>query len=112
MTKDEQITELKERIAELEEIVYEYEENDMGAVVSETEQLALKVIHEQIEKLAMISKVDKLDKDQAKNFDTFVKDLVAIRGKMPTPKTKKDSDGSEEKEADLIALATGAVINE
>lgn len=107
LKRDEQIAELKEKIYELEEIIYEYEENDMGAVVSETEQIALKVIHQQIEKLAFISKDDKLDKDEAKNFDTFVKDLVAIRGKMPTPKTKKVADESDDSIADLIALATG-----
>jgi hypothetical protein len=110
MTKDElilkrdaEIADLKEKVAELEEVIYDYEENDMGVVVSESEKIMLRIIHEQIGRLAKLSAVQTLDKDDVKLFDSYVKDIVAIRGKLPTPKTNKDEKG-EETEAELLAL--------
>lgn len=113
MTKDElilkrdyEIADLKDKIAELEEIVFDYEENDMGVLVSETEKKMLRIIADQIERLRLLSDVQTLDKDDCKLFDTYVKDIVAIRGKLPTPKIQKDEKGEEE-EADLIAIIKG-----
>jgi predicted transglutaminase-like protease len=101
--RDDEIKKLKETIAELEESLYEYEDNDISFTLSDTEQSMLNIISEQIGRLAADSKVTRLDKDDVKLFDSYVKDLVAIRGKMPTPKTDKDKEG-EESEAELIAL--------
>ena len=113
MTKDElilkrdgEIIDLKEKIAELEEIIYDYEENDMGVIVSESEKCMLRIIHEQINRLAKLSAVQTLDKDDVKLFDSYVKDIVSIRGKLPTPKTSSDEKG-EETEAELLALISG-----
>jgi hypothetical protein len=103
LKRDEKIADLKEKVAELEEVIYEYEENDMGVLVSETEKKMLRIISEQIERLGKLSDVQTLDKDDCKLFDTYVKDIVAIRGKMPTPKTQKD-EATEESEAELLEL--------
>ena len=106
MTKDEQIVELKERIAELEDELEEYAENDATIHLSDTEKTMLKIISQQIEKLAFISRTDKLDKDEIKGFDSFVKDLVAIRGKMPTQKSSEDKE-VQQTEADILKLING-----
>ncbi len=104
--RDEEIVELKDQIAELEETIYQYEENDAGILVSETEKKMLDIIFEQIKILAESSKVEKLDKEDVKLFDTYVKDIVAIRGKLPTPKISKDQEG-EATEAELLQLVQG-----
>lgn len=101
--KDEQLRNNQERISELEMLLDEYEENDVSFLLSDTEKSMLKIIGEQIEKLGEISKVSKMDKDEAKLFDTYVKDIVAIRGKMPTPKTSNDAQ-TEEDLADKLSV--------
>ena len=104
--RDKQIADLKEANAELEMIIDDYELNDMGILLSDTEKQMLTIIHQQITKISADSDVARLDKDDVKIFDSYVKDIVAIRGKMPTPKTEGDKVG-EQTEAELILLATG-----
>lgn len=106
LKRDEEIADLKEQLSEALDKLDEFEENDVGIHLSDTEKSMLKIITEQIGQLAAISKVTKLDKDEAKLFDTYVKDLVAIRGKMPTKKSEKDKD-VQQSEAEILKLING-----
>lgn len=104
--RDSQIARLKDELAELDQLVYEYETNDAVILISDTEKMMLNIISEQIKLIADKSKAGQLEMQDTKIFDTLVKDIVAIRGKIPTKGIQKDSQG-EATEAELIALVKG-----
>lgn len=100
MDKDKYIIQLKNKIAELEE---ELDEFDLVlSNFSVAEKKMIEIIGREIGRLDNESKSYKLDKDQVKIFDTYVKDFVQLRGKVEKLVKKEDSDDDI---ADLIALA-------
>ena len=104
--RDSELREALDRIVDLEE---QLEELDNSYIFSESEKMMLKIIEHQVARFwKQLSNGDfsSLDKDEVKAFDTFVKDFVALRGKMPKRK-EKEIEESEENIAELVALAKG-----
>jgi len=94
--RDKQLQDANEKIADLEDQIFEFEENDVGISLSDSEMLMIDIISREISRLSENSKKLTLDKDDVKKFDTLVKDFVAIRGKVPTTKEKVLKDKDEE----------------
>lgn len=102
--RDSEILELKEQLLEALDKIDELEENDVGIHLSDTEKEMLQIISQQIGRLSESSKVELLDKDSTKLFDTYVKDFVAIRGKVPVAKKEEVGDTEQEISSKLSVL--------
>lgn len=101
--RDNELQEALNTINELEDKLLELEENEINFVFCETEREMLEIIAKGVKEL---NSFGRLDKDDMKKFDSYVKDFVLLRGKMPKSKDKLSED-SEKNTAELIELARG-----
>lgn len=101
--RDKELQEAMDHIADLENQIDEFENSEMTFVFSETERHMLEIIEKGVKDL---NKLGRLDKDDIKKLDSYVKDFVLLRGKMPKSKNKEIEE-SEQNTAELVALARG-----
>lgn len=77
------------------------------SALSGTEKIMLDIIEREIIRINEATALDKMSKDDLRKFDTFVKNFVAIRGKI-IPEKPKEQESQEDDVENLISLVKGA----